>query len=239
MTKPKQGISIGVLAEIFLSLLFIVFGVIMLTPGGIPVIYFYYAVAALLCLLGLFAVCGYFIKKEYLDMTKYGFSVGLFMMIAGICMAVRARDFADTHVELFGMLLLINSVILLQYAIQVRMMEGKAAGVVMAFTAIEDVIAIISITEIGNIFQKFPQVYFGLLIFCGAIGLLSMILVRYRMYKLQMEQERNKERILEEDPTLFDGGHEALEPPAVLVLPAEEEAEEEAAAEPEESTPVL
>ncbi len=202
--KKRNIISTGVLLEFLLSFMIILFGGTMLLYADIPVVFFFYVFAFLLLIVGFIMITGYFKRKEYMDISKYGFSVGLFFMFAGICLFVRAADFEKSYIEFFGLLLLINSVILFQYAIQMFMMEGKAAGLVMFFTVIEMAFAVVSVINPLDLFYNYPKVAYVFLTLCGMFGLLSMLLVKFRHYNLKKEQDRDKKRMLEEEPVKED-----------------------------------
>ena len=198
--KKTETTSTGFWAALVLSFLFILLGGALLLIDGFSMLWISYLIAAYFCSSGIISICTYFIRKEYLDLDKYGFSAGLFSMLLGLCIFIRAEDIAGIGIELSGVLLLLHSVILLQYAVQVYMMEGRAAGVLMFFTAVEDIVAIIIMTEPKKIFITYPKAYDWALIICGLLGLVSMLLVRFRRFNLKKETERDRERILEDEP---------------------------------------
>ncbi len=196
----KKAMSTGVLFQFMLSFIFILLGGGMILAGQLPMVNFYYAIGAAICVIGIMTVIFYFKRKDYLDMDKYGFSTGMFMIIAGGGIVAYAQVFADKYVEFFGVLLLVNSIILLQYAIQVYMMDGRAAGIAMAFTIFEAVIAILSVINPFDFINRFPFVYNCFLVISGFLGIISMILVKFRRYNLNKEETRDKNRILEDEP---------------------------------------
>lgn len=200
--KKSGTLSGGFVSVLALSVLFIVLGAALLLFEGFSMLWVCYLMAAALCSGGIISVCAYFIRKEYLDLDKYGFSGGIFSMVLGLCLFVRAQDIANVGMELSGILLLLHSVILLQHAVQVSMMKGSAAGVLLFFTVLEDVAAVLVITGTGGIFVRYPKAYDWVLIACGVLGLLSMLLVKFRRLSLDNEEKRNRERILEDEPII-------------------------------------
>ncbi len=198
----RQGskIPVGPTGVILLSLLFIVVGVAKLINDELSMNIVYYAVAFSMVGIGVAKISMYFVRKDYLDLTKYGFSIGVFLVILGFCVLIREEDLYDMTMEFFGMLILVEVVILLQYAIQIRLMGGRGMWWIIAFVLFASVMAVLSIAQPGDIFHHFPQVYYTLLCVCGACGLLSMLLVKVRKEGLLKEESRDRDRILEEEP---------------------------------------
>lgn len=202
MSEENNGAkqAVGMLWVVMLSLLLAIFGGVMLYNGKGAVVWFYYVVAAMLCITGIGSVYGYYKNKHFRDITKYGFSIGLFQIIIGICVLIRARDFVYATFELFGLLLLVDAVIVLQYGIDIEMMRGKSAGIMMFFAVAEAVFASVAIAEPRRVFHQYPQVFYIALIVFGIISIVAMVLAARHTGLMRQNELRDKYRILEDEP---------------------------------------
>jgi len=191
--KIKESNFTGVVASLLLSVLFIVVGAAMLFLPDMKLIYFSFLVSGILLASGIALIVSFFVKKGFRDLTNYNFSTGTLVTIVGFCILVRAKDLTEFFYVLMGTLLLVFSVILLQYAIQMKGMAAKRWGIMLLLALIFMVLSVLILTDVKKLFSTNLTALYIVIFVAGILGILSVIFVALRSRGYKKEQDRKQE----------------------------------------------
>ncbi len=198
----KNSSWAGALGNILLSGMFVALGFLMLLIPDMKLIFFCYGIGCVFLICGICFIVRFFIKEEYRRLSSYGFSAGTLLVILGGCALIRSQQIAGYAQFFLGILVLLEGIIILQNALQLKYLQGKlwAVNLVMALLAVLG--ALLILLDVKPVLGRFPDFLYYLLIYAGIAGLISFLYVAFRIHQYELEQEqeakREYERNLEE-----------------------------------------
>ena len=191
----------GLTVVLLLSAILITIGTISyLYPERVQFAEFCRTMGVVLIVFGLVKIGLYLFRGEYRNITNYDFSIGLIIASLGVSGISAAEQLGENDVQFMGILILVDAVIMIQYALQIRIMDGKMFPFAMVIAVGVYVFALLAIIEPGGIFHINAKLFSILTAVSGVLGLVSMILVWFRSRNLAFEEERDARRILEDEP---------------------------------------
>lgn len=200
--KTKSSME-GLTVVLLLSIVLIAIGAIsFLYPERVQFAGFCRTMGVVMIAFGLVKAGLYLARGEYRNITNYDFTIGLIVASLGVCGITAAEQLGENGVQFMGILVLIDAVIMIQYALQIRIMDGKVFPFAMATAVGVYVFALLAIIEPANIFHTNESLFSILTAVSGVLGLVSMCLVWFRSRNLTREEERDARRILEEEPVV-------------------------------------
>ena len=230
--KDRNSNFTGMMSIIMISVLFLLIGGMMMFVSSMHLAYFCYVTGGIFLTGGVWLILRYFIKSEYHQITNYDFSLGTLITIAGICILIRANDLTGYFYVILGALLLIQAVVLLQYAIQLKGMRGKSWSFTFILSLLFILFSVFILTDFKHIFTTNMKLLYILLLVAGVLGLLCLIMVAIRSYQfkkeMKMTQERNQEAVVDENPLLGQSSTDTIAADAVLVEDTAEDTVEDA-----------
>lgn len=198
----KKQESSGTLMILFMAIINIVLGIVMLTVEQIQLKNLCYIFTAFLVIFGVGLIVKYFLTESYKNINQYGFSVGILLILLGMCALLKTDELAKNFSVLLGIWLLVSAIIKLQYALDLKALEDFVWAVLLAVAAVMAVCAVLIIVN------PFPNnthlTYFTyiVLIIDGAFSLFATayLAFRIRKYDKAMEKlETDLQRIRPED----------------------------------------
>ena len=155
----------------------------------------------ILIVFGLWKMIRYMHNAEYRNITNYDLSAGLVMMSVGVCVISTAPRLGESGPAFLGFLVLLDAVIMIQYALQIRFLDGKLFPLAIVLALLNYAFGMISIVDPRQLFHIYDRLFSILLVVSGICGLISLCLAWVRIRNKIKEEERDVRRILEEDPT--------------------------------------
>lgn len=120
MEKRKMTKDLGMIFNLLFPIVYIVLGVLLLFVDGISTKVFANLFGALAIIVGAALIIHYFLRRGYLDMNAYGFSIGTFAAVLGICIIIKAEDIANSLSVLLNLCIMLTAIIKAQNAIQLK-----------------------------------------------------------------------------------------------------------------------
>ncbi|MEG1742044.1 MAG: DUF308 domain-containing protein [Acetivibrio sp.] len=195
--KDTNGEKLATHFVISIALIYILLGALLLFVPQIQITTFCYLLCAVLVIFGIIAIVRYFLTDAYKNINEYGFSMGVFCVILGMCALVKITQVAESFLLCIGIALLMTSVIKFQNALDLKNLKDKPwfvmLGISFAFM-ICSVIIIINPFKNPNTVNLFT---YRVLILDGFVSLISnfYLFLKIRSYR----KERKKEASMEED----------------------------------------
>ena len=124
--NQKKGIGIGTGLVIGIAVIYILLGLAKIFLPGFDSIYLIGIAGVILLVIGIVLIVKYFVSGSYRDIGKYGFSIGVLGVIAGVCMLVRASEISVYFSLFLGICILLTSIIKLQNAVDLKGMDQKS-----------------------------------------------------------------------------------------------------------------
>ena len=221
-TKEKQESTF--LNKLFtgISLIYLLLGAMMILIPELQLQYICYGISIVLLILGIVFIVKYFLTESYKNLNQYGFSIGVFLVIIGICTLVRNEQMAKSFQTYIGVCILLTAIIKLQNAMDLKALKDRAWSVICIVSVVIMVCAIIIIIDpFSDHNYEIALTYFSLL-FDGIISLFSY---NYLAFRLKRSEKKSRE---EDQEQIRDQVFEMAEDEANEdVIPAPEQENEE------------
>ncbi|MDK2808717.1 MAG: hypothetical protein PWP24_1454 [Clostridiales bacterium] len=198
-TKRDQAQRNGIASQLVLSIavIYILLGLLLLYVPQVQIITICYLLCAILVVAGIVLIVRYFMTNAYTNMNEYGFSVGVFTVILGMCALVRVREVANSFLICMGIAMLLTSVIKLQNALDLKNL-GVHTWIAMLVLSLAFLIC--SIIIIIHPFKQqatLEAFTFRVLILDGCISLIGnlylYLMLRRNQKKMPMSSEEKEE----------------------------------------------
>lgn len=194
--KPKEESNFfGLMAQIMLSALFALTGALMLFVPGMKSLYFLYVTSGVLLVAGAWLMLRFFLKKGYQRITDYNFSIGLLTFVFGVVVLIRAGDMTEFFTTLLGILIAMEAAILLQLAIQIIGLHGKAWPLPMFSALAVLAYSLLVLTDFKGVFRNNEQRFYICLFIAGLLGLISLIAAGARSHSFRKEEQARQESL--------------------------------------------
>lgn len=125
LDKKSPSKDFGEMFMLFLPIAYIVLGALLLFVPQMNTVVMAQMLGALMILVGAALVIRYFIRRSYLDTGAYGFSVGAFAAVLGICCIIRSDAVGESLTVFLDLCIMLTAIIKLQNAIQLFAMKSK------------------------------------------------------------------------------------------------------------------
>jgi thiol:disulfide interchange protein len=158
------------------------------------------------------------------------------VVILGAVDLIRAQEIAESIPNYLGILVLLEGVVMLQNAVQLKNLRGKLWVISLLFSLVSVAASIVILLDVQHIISNQVEVLYIILICVGAFALLSLCLVGSRTRKYHKEFHREQERQMQESEEWFQGVAAAKQETKTLEeVTEQEETAEEKTEEIEES----
>lgn len=124
MEKNKFSKDLGMVFTLLLPVIYVVLGILLLFVDGISTKVFANLFGAVAVVFGAAMIIHYFMRRGYLDMHAYGFSIGVFAVVIGICIIIKAEDIANSLSVLLNLCIMLTAIIKAQNAIQLKFIQS-------------------------------------------------------------------------------------------------------------------
>ena len=121
--RPLSG-QLRTVFTLLLPIIYIVLGVLLLFIKGINTEIFAELLGALLIVIGAGLIIYYFLSHAYLDMSAYGFSIGVLAVILGVCILIKSEAVGNSLSVFLNICIMLTAIIKLQNAIQLKFMKS-------------------------------------------------------------------------------------------------------------------
>lgn len=189
--KEKQKKESSFMTRLFtgVSLVYILLGGLLCAIPSLKMEYICYGISVTLIVLGIILIVKYFVTESYQNLNRYGFSIGVFMVIIGVCTLIKNPQMTESFQLYIGVCILLTAIIKLQNAMDLKALKDRVWGVIF-FVAVVIMTAaiVIIINPFRNRNYELVLTYFSLL-FDGVISLFSY---NYLAFRLKKNQKKKK-----------------------------------------------
>ncbi len=244
--EPKEGAGrredwLG--TQIILSLISIALGAILLFAKSFSIGTLCYVFSIALIFAGVACVARFFLKKGYRSLRDYNFSIGVLLILLGIVGLIRNEALAGEFQGYLAFVVMVLGVILLQGAVQMRIMESNLWVVNLIFTIIVLAAGTIVLAGSESVFPKVEGFVYWALLVAGALSLISLVMVSLTIRSWTKKRDRlreSQEAELREAALAkarAEAAAQAAEEAAASAESAAQEAQESAGAQTETAAP--
>lgn len=177
---------------ISIAVIYIILGALLLFVPQIQIKTLCYLLSSILVIFGIVWIVRYFMTDAYKNINEYGFSIGVFTVILGMCALVRVEEVSNSFILFLGIAILMTSVVKLQYALDLKNLKEKT-WIIMLVSAL--IFVICSIIIIIRPFQKKVSLFqftYWIMIIDGIFSLLSYLFLTVIIHK-NLNQIKNDE----------------------------------------------
>ncbi len=191
-TKEKKDSSF--LNKLFtgISLIYLLLGIMLILIPDLQMEYVCYGISIVLVILGIVFIVKYFLTESYKNLNQYGFSIGVFLVIIGICTLLRNEQMAKSFQFYIGVCILLTAIVKLQNAMDLKALKDRAWSVIFVVSIVIMACAmLIIINPFSDRNYEVALTYFSLL-FDGVISLFSYNYLAFRIKKNEKKQRARK-----------------------------------------------
>ncbi|MGN0291629.1 MAG: DUF308 domain-containing protein [Lachnospiraceae bacterium] len=218
-TKEKKDSSF--LNKLFtgVSLVYLLLGILLILIPDLQMEYVCYGISIVLVILGIVFIVKYFLTESYKNLNQYGFSIGVFFVIIGICMLLKNEQMAKSFQFYIGVCILLTAIVKLQNAMDLKALKDRAWSVIFVVSIVIMACAmLIIINPFSDRNYEVALTYFSLL-FDGVISLFSYNYLAFRIKKNEKkrarklaEASREEEKENEPQPVPVQADETQIEP---------------------------
>lgn len=125
MRKPRFEKDHGEIFMLLLPVVYLVLGILLLFFDSIKPSVLAQLLGAIMILFGAAFIIRYFIRHSYMDTSAYGFSLGAFAIILGVCVIIKSEAVGESLIVCLDICIMLTAIIKLQNAIQLIFMKSK------------------------------------------------------------------------------------------------------------------
>lgn len=184
---------------ILFYIIFTIFGLIMLFNPEIAMLRISYGLSILSIIIGIVFIVSYLISNSYLSMDQYGFSFGVLFVILGICAFFKANELAQSILTMLGIILVISSVLKLQYAVDLKVLEDKIWTFFIAVAGLVGICAILVLIFPFKTLNNQMTFTYIVLTADGFISLSSMTYLSIRLKHYLKKNTSKDSKVIEND----------------------------------------
>ena len=190
--KTKEKKESSFLNRLFtgVSLVYLLLGVLLIVIPDLQMEYVCYGISVVLVIIGIILIVKYFLEESYKNLNQYGFSIGVFLVIIGVCTLVKNQEMAKSFQLYIGVCILLTAIIKLQNAMDLKALKDRTWGVICVVIVVCAVLIIMN--PFSNRNYEIALTYFSLL-FDGIISLFS-----YHYLAFRIRQNEKKSRVRKE-----------------------------------------
>ena len=197
-TARENSNFTGMMGVVMISVLFLVIGGIMIVFPNVGITNFIYVIGGFLLAGGAWEIVRYFLKEEYRNIANFDFSAGVLLLIGGVILILRAEAAAAFMYMIFGALVLVLGVTLLQHTFALKALKSVGWVVTLILSAALILFSIAILLDYNGLFSTGYLTYY-LLAASGLLGLISLLAVGIRIRHFEKEVMEEKRRNLDED----------------------------------------
>ena len=112
------------------SLVYLLLGVLLIVIPDLQMEYVCYGISVVLVIIGIILIVKYFLEESYKNLNQYGFSIGVFLVIIGVCTLVKNQEMAKSFQLYIGVCILLTAIIKLQNAMDLKALKDRTWGVI-------------------------------------------------------------------------------------------------------------
>ena len=188
----------GMMGVVMISVLFLVMGGIMIFFPQINIANFVYVIGGFFLVGGAWEIARYFIREEYRNLANFDFSIGVLALIAGCVLILRAEAAAAFMYMIFGVMVLVLGVTLLQHTFALYAMKSFGWVVMLILSVALVLFSVAILLDFNGMFSTGYLTYY-LLAASGLMGIISLFAVGLRIRHFEHELAVQKKRDLDED----------------------------------------
>lgn len=169
-----------------IAVLYVVFGIAFLMLPQLEAEQFCYLISGGLILIGILRIGEYFIRECYKNMNQYGFSIGVFAIIMGVCIIIQIQQFAEIFQICLGIGVLLTAIIKMQNAMDMRAMGNRRFTIFLGLAVIMVICAAIILVNPFSEEEFRNSFTYVILIIDGILSIISttfMIITAKRFQK--------------------------------------------------------
>ena len=132
---------------IYIACALIVLGVLLVAFPGISALIICYIIGAVLCVLGLIRIVGYFRIERDFAFASFGLVRGGVLLLLGILVLVRPQLLSALLTVVFGIVLFVDGVLKIQYAIDMLRLRASGWWLVLVCALLMCVLGIVALCD--------------------------------------------------------------------------------------------
>lgn len=206
-TKDTSDSRVTTIMVYLAAILYIALGIAFLLLPQLEAEQFCYLLAGGLILLGILRIGEYFIRECYKNVNQYGFSIGAFTVILGVCIIIRIHLFADIFPICLGIGILLTAIIKVQNAMDLRALSDSRFPVFLIASVVMVVCAVVILVDPFPKETVRDRFLYLILIADGILSIISTtyLIFRAREYKKKEEDLQPRAAVSLQPEEKWDG----------------------------------
>ena len=191
-TTPEKKKSTGMMIQLLVSIVAIILGALLIFVPEMKAVTLCYIFCSALIVLGIVLAVRFFLGESFKRLNNYQFSVGIILVMLGICGLINAEALS-VSIELYmGILALVLGALMLESVVRLQAVNNVLWIPVLVIAVLTFLGAVPILAGIKWILDNIPTYTYWVLFIVGILNLISMLLTWIGMKKAKKEAEKSE-----------------------------------------------
>ncbi len=190
-TPEKKKIS-GMMIQLLIAVVAIVLGALLIFVPGMKAVTLCYVFCSALIVLGIVLAVRFFLGESFKRLNNYQFSVGIILVMLGICGLINAVNLSVSIDLYMGILALVLGALMLESVVRLQAVNHPLWIPVLVIAVLTFLGAVPILAGIALILDNIPNYTYWVLFIVGILHLVSMLLTWIGMKKAKKEENKNE-----------------------------------------------
>ncbi|MBR0144453.1 MAG: DUF308 domain-containing protein [Clostridia bacterium] len=189
-TTPEKKKSTGMMVQLLVSIVAIVLGALLVFVPDMKAVTLCYIFCSALIVLGIVLAVRFFLGESFKRLNNYQFSVGIILVMLGICGLINAVKLSESLDLYMGILALVLGALMLESVVRLQAVNHPLWIPVLVIAVLTFAGAVPILAGISAILENVPNYTYWVLFIVGILNLVSMLLTWIGMRKTKKEEEK-------------------------------------------------
>lgn len=176
------------------SVSYLVIGIILLLFPNVSLMDLCYALGIVLLMAGIVNIAVYFIRGQYVEPERYGFSAGVTCVLIGLFAVLNNQEFTRIFFQILAFCMILDSIVKLQYSMDLLRMKSKKWWIVLLISLMTAGLALAILVYPFKTDRGHDRYAYCILIVDGIVNLATMLYMahwnkRFRAMQVQAKEE--------------------------------------------------
>lgn len=168
-----------------LSVVYIAIGAVLLIFPQVSIESLCGALGVAAIILGVISAAIYFIRKSFREPNRYGFSIGIACILFGLFAVIRSEELAVAFTQVLAICMIADSVLKLQFSMDLFRLNAKLWWVVLAVAAIMAGLTLTALLDPFGDPQTKNVFTYSILVADGVVNILTVAFLSYYLRRMQ------------------------------------------------------
>lgn len=191
-TVPEKKKPSGMMIQLLVSVVAIILGALLIFVPDMKTVTLCYIFCSALIVLGIVLVIRFFLGESFKRLNNYQFSVGIILVMLGVCGLINAVNLSGSIDLYMGILALVLGALMLESMVRLQAVNHPLWIPVLVIAVLTFLGSIPILAGIAWVLDNIPMYTYWVLFIVGILHLIGMLLTWIGMKKAKKEAEKSE-----------------------------------------------